>query len=121
MIILTFCLKRLSHLSRAEFQAYWKNNHGPLVKRHAQILKIKRYVQLHSATEEQNLRAGTLRGAPEEYDGVAQLWWDSWEALGTIGGAKEGREALAALLEDEKKFIDHARSPLWYGEEHEIF
>jgi len=29
-------------------------------------------------------------------------------------------EASTALLEDEKKFIDLARSPLWLNEEHVI-
>ena len=32
----------------------------------------------------------------------------------------EGQAAGLALLEDERKFIDLARSPLWFGEEKRI-
>jgi hypothetical protein len=31
-----------------------------------------------------------------------------------------GRAAGAALLEDERRFIDLARSPLWLAEEHAL-
>src|SRR5262249_12358508 len=48
MIKLVFCLRRLPHLSRAEFQRYWGETHGPLVRRRAEALGIRRYVQLHT-------------------------------------------------------------------------
>ena len=31
MIKLTFCLRRLPHLTREEFQTYWREQHAPLV------------------------------------------------------------------------------------------
>ena len=120
MIKLTFCLRRLPDLSLDEFQRYWLENHGPLVRRHAGALKIKRYVQLHTLDHPANevLRAG--REAAEPYDGVAELWWESAEDLGTSAATDEGRRAARELLEDERKFIDLKRSSLWLGEEHEI-
>jgi len=48
MIKLTFCLRRLPHLSLAEFQNYWLASHGPLVRKHQEALAIKRYVQNHA-------------------------------------------------------------------------
>lgn len=57
MLKLVFCVKRLPHLSRADFQRYWR---------------------------------------------------------------PAGRAASVALLEDERRFIDLAASPLFVGEEHEI-
>ncbi len=48
MIKLTFCLIRLPHLTRAEFQDYWLNRHGPLVASVKDALRIRRYVQTHS-------------------------------------------------------------------------
>ena len=51
------------------------------------------------------------------YDGVAQLWWDSLEDLAANASNPEAIEAGRQLLEDEKKFIDLPRSPLWWGEE----
>jgi uncharacterized protein (TIGR02118 family) len=121
MIKLTFCLHRLPQLSREEFQRYWHEHHAPLVARHREALRIRRYVQLHTATTPFNdaIRAG--RGAPEEYDGVAELWWDSLYEIQAATATPEGQAAGLALLEDERKFIDLSRSPLFFGEERPIF
>jgi uncharacterized protein (TIGR02118 family) len=120
MIKLTFCLHRLPHLSREQFQAYWRNDHAPLVKKNREPLRIRRYVQCHATTTELNdlVRAG--RNAPEMYDGVAELWWESFDALQAAMGSPEGQAAGLELLEDERKFIDLARSPLWFGTEFEV-
>jgi uncharacterized protein (TIGR02118 family) len=120
MIKLTFCLHRLPHLTRAEFQDYWRNHHAPLVASHRAVLRIRRYVQLHSVTDVMNESIAASRQAPEMYDGVAQLWWDSMADL--IGEQSEAQRAAGlTLLEDERKFIDLPRSPLFFGEEHVIF
>ena len=42
MIKLTFCLKRLPHLTRAEFQTYWRDVYAPLVQTQAEVLGIAR-------------------------------------------------------------------------------
>lgn len=117
MIKLTFCLHRLPSLSREAFQTYWYEKHAPLVKSFQKVLHIRRYVQCHALTTDlnDNIRAG--RGAPEMYDGVAELWWDSFDTLAAANTTEEGRAAGQALLEDERKFIDLSRSPLWFGEE----
>jgi len=121
MFKLTFCLHRLPHLTRAEFQDYWRTKHAPLVAKNRTALGIRRYVQCHAETIDLNdaIRAG--RGAPEMYDGVAELWWDSLDTLQAVLASPEGQAAGLELLEDERKFIDLARSPLWFGTEHEIF
>ena len=117
MIKLTFCLHRLPELSRQAFQGYWFEKHAPLVAKHREALRVRRYVQLHSMTTDFNeaIRAG--RGAPEMYDGVAQLWWDNLDSVVTAMSSPEGQVAGLALLEDERKFIDLSRSPLFFGEE----
>jgi uncharacterized protein (TIGR02118 family) len=120
MIKLVFCLRRLSHLSRAEFQRYWYDTHGPLVRRQANALGIRRYVQLHTAHDALNEALRASRGGPEPFDGVAELWWDSREALETAMASDAGRAAGLVLLEDERRFIDLERSPLWVGEERPV-
>lgn len=117
MIKLTFCLVRLPHLTREEFQDYWCHHHGPLVRSVAHELQIRRYVQFHSLPEELSAAVRASRDAPAEFDGVAELWFDSLEAVIANGQRPEAQEAGRRLLEDEKKFIDLARSPLWWGEE----
>jgi len=117
MIKLTFCLTRLPQLSREAFQAYWFDVHGPLVASVAQTLQIRRYVQLHSLPAEANTGMRASRDAPPEYDGVAELWFDSLEALVVNGRRPEAKVAGALLLEDERRFIDLPKSPLWWGQE----
>ena len=120
MVKLTFALRRRPHLNRAEFQRYWLDEHGPLVRSHAEVLGIRRYVQTHTMDDGFQAALIASRDAPEPYDGVAELWYDSLEAIAAAVSTDEGRAASIALLEDERLFIDHRRSPLWFGEEHEI-
>ena len=120
MIKLTFCLHRLPHLSREEFQTYWHENHAPLVAKHAKTLGISRYVQVHALTHDFNAAMRDSRDAPEMYDGIAEIYFESWEALFEAGQNEGNAEAGAALLADERKFIDLPRSPLWFNEEHVI-
>ena len=120
MVKLVFCLTRLPHLSRAEFQRYWRERHGPLVRESAKALGIRRYVQVHTLDTPVNdaLRRG--RGGPEPYDRVAELWFDSLDALAAAGATPEGRAAGRRLVEDERTFIDLARSPVLVADEHPI-
>lgn len=117
MIKLTFALVRRPELSRVEFQDYWFNTHGPLVASVSDVLGIRRYVQMHSLPDEVSEPLRASRGAPQPYDGVAQLWYDSLEDLGRRMENPAAAEAGRRLLEDERRFIDHAKSPLWWGEE----
>jgi uncharacterized protein (TIGR02118 family) len=120
MIKLTFCVRKLPHMSLAEFQRYWLENHGPLVRDRAASLGIKRYVQVHRLDSPVNDAMRASRQAGDPYDGVAELWWDSVEEFAAAAGTPEGRRAGQELLSDERKFIDLRRCALWVGEEHEI-
>jgi uncharacterized protein (TIGR02118 family) len=117
MIKLTFCLIRLPHLSREAFQDYWFKTHAPLVASVAETLMIRRYVQAHSLPAEASAPIRASRAAPAEYDGVAELWFDSLEAVAVNGQRPEAQAAGALLLEDERRFIDLPKSPLWWSEE----
>jgi hypothetical protein len=120
MIKLTYALVRLPHLTREAFQTYWFETHAPLVASVRDVLRIRRYVQLHSLPADLSEPLRRTRGGPEGFDGVAQLWWDSFEEM-TGRDDPAAAEAGRLLLEDERKFIDLARSPLWWGEEKAIF
>ncbi|MBI2737492.1 MAG: EthD domain-containing protein [Rhodospirillales bacterium] len=121
MLKLTFCLRRLPSLSLEAFQDYWLNKHGPLVRTLQPVLGMTRYVQLHRLSGDLADGMRRVRGAPEPYDGVAELWWQSEEAWRAAGRNPEAREANRLLLEDEKKFIDLATSPLWLNREETIY
>jgi uncharacterized protein (TIGR02118 family) len=114
---ITFCLRRLSSLTQQQFLDYWHDNHAPLVRKHAAALRIARYIQL--VPEETPLSAPMMkaRGAPEPFDGVAELWFASRADLEASLRDREASAAGRELLEDERRFIDLARSPLWYSRE----
>lgn len=119
MIRLVFALRRRAELSREEFQKYWKEQHAPLVASFATDLDIHRYVQTHTLTDPANDAAQKARGHMEtEYDGVAELWWQDERALKEHLQTKTAQRAGAALLEDERKFIDLENSPLWFAYEY---
>ena len=52
MIKLVFSLRRREDMTREEFQRYWREQHAPLVERHAKTLAIRRYVQTHAQDTE---------------------------------------------------------------------
>jgi uncharacterized protein (TIGR02118 family) len=120
VIKLSFCLHRLPHLTREQFQTYWFERHAPLVAKNKAALRIRRYIQSHTTTDPMNDAIRASREAPEGYDGVAELWWDSLEDIAAATSEPAGVEAGRELLEDERKFIDLKRSPLYFGIERPI-
>ena len=121
LLKLTFCLRRLPSLTLPEFQDYWVNKHGPLVRRLQPALGMVRYVQVHRLDTDLADGMRKVRDAPEPYDGVAELWWESEESFRAARRHAEAREAGRLLLEDEAKFIDLASSPLWLNREQVIY
>jgi uncharacterized protein (TIGR02118 family) len=120
MTKLVFCLHRLPHLSREEFQRYWYERHGPLVRGHAAALGIRRYVQTHTLEHPVNDVLRDSRGGTDAFDGVAELRWESVEELAAATATDAGRAASLALLEDERKFIDLERSTLFVAVERPV-
>lgn len=120
MVKLVYCLKKRSDLSDEEFHDYWLNKHAPLVREQAPALKIKRYSQFHTMPLELHEAVKEARGLGDYYDGTAELWWESLDALLGAYSSPEGMEANAILGEDEARFIDFAGSCMFLTEEHAI-
>ena len=119
MIKLVYCLRRIPELSREEFQRYWREKHGALVRDRAAALGIQRYVQVHTLDSPLNEAMRASRGSdPDIFDGVAELWWESPEAFSAGATTDEGRKAARELYEDEKRFIDFSRSLAFVAQEH---
>jgi len=122
MLKLIMCVRRLPELSREQFDYHWREVHAPLVRRYQTVLGIRRYVQsvpLDNLRMQTAIQAG--RGTlSADFDGCAELWWDSEEAHLAARTTREGSIALRALVADEKRFVDLSRSLLWYTREREI-
>ena len=125
MIKLNFCLARRAELSREEFQDYWRNHHAPKVRAAQEALSIRRYVQCHTLSSAAAEGGAAARGIPigdnrNDFDGVAELWWDSEDALAAAMTTEQGRKHGAILLEDEATFIDFARCRMFLTQENEV-
>jgi uncharacterized protein (TIGR02118 family) len=120
MLKLVFCLRRRPEYSSEEFQRYWRERHGPLVREHADTLGIQRYVQVETLDSPLNRALARPRQGPAPFDGVAEVWWDDPEALAASAQTEAGRVASRALIEDERRFIDFSASPIWIAREHPI-
>ncbi len=99
--------KRRPGMSVEEFQRYWLEQHPRVVNA---LPGIRRYVQNHPV-------ASSYRdGREPDYDGVAEVWFDDWDAL-----RASGRSAgWQAVVEDEAKFMDAASRRQLITDEHVI-
>jgi len=98
MVKLIVCAKSKPGISHEEFARYWRENHGPLVKGVPEFIRhVRRYVQCHIVSNSAPL------GASSEYDGVAELWFDSVDELNK---AFSEPRYLELIRPDELKFAD---------------
>src|ERR1700758_5287423 len=98
MVKLIICVKRKTGMSRKEFDAYWQNQHGPLVKSVPEFMRhVRKYVQCHIVESSAPL------GVAAPYDGGAELWF------GSLGGrcrGFKGQRYLGIIRPDEHKFAE---------------
>lgn len=121
------CHRRAEHLSRAEFQSIWENEHAPVVQEFAKAIGCHKYVQLKMTEHPNPLGAGIaasrhwlaiaiaslfsgkrppehehdiLSHAAREYDVVDELWFESEEALRETIESPEGMAALAKITDN---------------------
>ena len=121
MIKLVMVIRRREDLPPEEFHRYWLEQHGPLARGLLEGLGARRYVQTHTGDAGLNAQLAAGRGTAEAFDGLAEIWWDSLDALVTAMSSEEGQRANETLHEDEAKFIDLERSSLFLTEEHLMF
>lgn len=120
MIKFIMCLRRHPQMTREQFQDYWLNKHGPFFQENAGTMRSKRYVQSHTLISPLNDALKESRGMQPEYDGVAEVWFESEEDLIEAMSSAEGQELSAALLKDEGNFVDHANSSAFIVREQEL-
>jgi len=108
-------------LSIEEFENYWLNVHGPLVKRYSHILRFKRYIQSHNIHSEEVREFTRMRGWPDPCEALAEVWWESEEDMREALSSAEGQAAQKALAEDEAKFCDMTRMGAFLANEKTIF
>lgn len=86
MIKVMLVMHRRADLTREEFSEYWAGPHADIAKA---WLGVRRYVQDHVLPE--------LPLGEPPCDGIAELWFDSAEALQAALGSAEGQRTMADL------------------------
>ena len=111
MLKITYCMRRLPHLSREEFQEYYRRNHPRVLSNEEGAkLAMRRYVQLHARSEADCDALDLGRGGEPSFDAIAEIWLDDHEAWRTHWDGEEGRALIRKLMDDEAKFVDWSRS-----------
>ena len=121
MVKIVYILHRRDDVTPADFYAYWKNNHGPLVRSFAKAIRAVRYVQSHTLDTPLNEAFRGSRGMLPPEAGITEVWWNSLADLEAGFASEDGQKAAKALIKDEATFIDLTKSRCFLTEEHTIF
>lgn len=104
MIKLIVCAVRREDFTFEQFDSYWREQHGPLVRSVPEFTRhLRRYVQSHLASSDVPLMQS------DDCDGVAEVWFDS---LDDMHRAFNEPRYLEVIRPDELKFLamDKCRS-----------
>ena len=100
MVKLIICAKRKPAMAHEEFDAYRRDQHGPLVRSVSRVHAPRQKVRPMPYSGGFSVPFGA---AASTYDGVAELWFDSVEE---IAKAFKERRYLEIIRPDELKFVD---------------
>lgn len=117
----TYLLARRADLSPSACHATWLDDHGPLVASFAEPLRMAKYVQSHTIAPELNAGFQASRTYEPPLDGITEVWVNSLADLEASGATEAGRRAGAALVEDERRFVQMEASRCFLTREHLIF
>lgn len=121
MIKCCFLVHRRSDLTREEFEDYWGRVHSRLAVETAPAMGMVRYVQNRIRSHPLADGFQASRGCrAADFDGMAEAWWESWEALEAAAGTIP-EDVATAILADEARFIDMERSVIFFAEEHSFW
>ena len=81
-----FVVHKRPDMDRGEFRRYWRDVHGPIA---ARVPGLRKYVQNHSLPDP---ASGEL-----PCDGIAELWFDSPEAMQAGFASPEGAATTAYI------------------------
>ncbi len=111
MVKLMCCLKRKPGISEEQFHRHWREVHGPLVRKTHEFARyLRKYVQSHTISHS----VPGVASPPTDFDGVAELWFDSMEEV-----VKAYAEPClkGELWDDVQKFVDPAACYFFVVEE----
>jgi len=121
MIDVVLCIRRRRDINEEDFHRYWREEHAKLVASHAELLGMVSYVQHHTVTSGHVSIVQEARGCPAEvYDGIAVIVFESLDDMAAKGAEPAALAAAAEMAADERRFIDHTNSRIWFTERHVV-
>ncbi|QES89461.1 EthD domain-containing protein [Rhizosphaericola mali] len=112
MIKMTMMLKRNPKISHEEFVKHHIEKHGPLFKQIPEAKEhVIRYIQTHPIAQTSSVVK------VNDFDGTAELWFDSLEGLETVLTSSFYKENV---FPDELTFLDHANTLVTLGYQDDI-
>ena len=112
MVKLTICAKRRPGMGHAEFDAYWRDVHGAVVRSVPEFTRhVRRYVQCHGVA------APGIFGSDSGFDGIAELWFDD---VASMERAFAEPRYLEVIRPDELKFADIEACLAYVSEELQV-
>jgi uncharacterized protein (TIGR02118 family) len=115
----TYLLTRRDDLTQAQCHDTWLKDHGPLVASFAGPLRMAKYVQSHAIAPEVNAGIQAGRNYEPPLDGITEVWIDPHAPA--TASPEAAAKAGAALVEDERRFVQMEKSRLFLTREHVIF
>ena len=112
---ITALLKRKPGTTRQQFRAHWHDIHGPWALRHPEVWGFTHYVQNHAPLDAESNPLAAMRGAPEPFDGVSEIYRKDSTAPADVVDRMR-----AEILADELNFLDVDHSPVFTGIVHDI-
>jgi uncharacterized protein (TIGR02118 family) len=115
MIKVVELIVRKPGMTREQFHDHWYNVHGPLVMSIPEIRRHNvKYVQSHTLSD----WFPFLAGSEPVYDGAAEIWLDSIDAVHEMFAEPKFQELV---YPDELLFLDHARTQILVLTEHLVY
>lgn len=123
MIRISYLMRRIPGLSIEEFQEYWSENHPKAAPEDAfPALGVRKYVQVLPVNAPQrDLVIGPRTGLEDPYDGMAELWVDSMQAIDKDWSTDQAKKYIEIFFQDEQNFIDWSRSTILVSKEVHVF
>ena len=117
MVKCCFLVYRKPGLSREEFSDYWARVHSRIAIETAPVTGMVRYLQNHVLDHPIAALFQASRNCHlGDFDGMAEAWWPSFEAMEAAAGSTP-QHVAETILADEARFIDLERSVIFFVEE----
>ena len=103
-LLLVFPLRRLESLTSEQFHDYWLHKHAEVA---LDVPGLQGYRQFHADAAASAAAAAAAGVGISDFEGAAEGYYQDIDAFLEVMSKPE---VAADALEDEKRFIDHARS-----------